>query len=92
MTTERRRREEQETEQQYLIRQITHIQASWTEGERGEDGAFTLQLILDNGVDEYVLRPSEDDLDVLLKLFKMSDHAMFDMNRKVVMFNNLAVT
>lgn len=91
MTTETREQDEQQTERQYKIRQITHIQASWTEGERGEDGAFTLQLILDNGVDEYILRPTEDDLDGLLKLFKMSDYAMFDMNRKIVIFNNLAV-
>ena len=35
------------TEEQMLVRQVTHVQASWTERERGQAGAFTLQLILD---------------------------------------------
>jgi hypothetical protein len=77
------------TERLVKVREVTHIQASWTERERGADGDFTLQLILDNGVEEYVLRPSEDDLDVLLKLFKTSDHTTFDRERKVLMFSNL---
>ena len=77
------------TERLVHVREVTHIQASWTERDRGEDGDFTLQLVLDNGVEEYVLRPTEDDLDVLLKLFKTSDHTTFDLERKVLMFSNL---
>ncbi len=77
------------TERLVHVREVTHIQASWTERDRGEDGDFTLQLILDNGVEEYILRPTEDDLDVLLKLFKTSDHTTFDLERKVLMFSNL---
>jgi hypothetical protein len=56
---------------------------------RGQDGKFTLQLILDNGVEEYILEPTEDDIDVILKLLGMSKHTMFDMERKVLMFSNL---
>ena len=84
-------RNEQRTEEQIQVRQVTHVQASWTEQDRGGDGAFTLQLILDNGADEYVLRPTADDAEVLLKLFKRSDSAMFDVERKVVIFNNLTI-
>ena len=82
---------EQRTEEQIQVRQVTHVQASWTEEERGGDGAFTLQLILDNGADEYILRPTADDAEVLLKLFKRADSAMFDLERKVVIFNNLTI-
>jgi hypothetical protein len=82
---------EQRTEEQIQVRQVTHVQASWTEQDRGGDGAFTLQLILDNGADEYVLRPTANDAEVLLKLFKRADSAMFDLERKVVIFNNLAI-
>jgi hypothetical protein len=39
-------------------RQVTDVQASWTENERGTPGAFTVQLILDNGAEEYVLHPT----------------------------------
>jgi hypothetical protein len=85
-------RSEQRTEERIQVREVTHVQASWTEQERGADGAFTLQLILDNGADEYVLRPTSDDAELLLKLFKRADSAMFDLERKVVMFNNLTIS
>lgn len=52
---------EERTERQIKVRQVTHVQASWTEQQRGEPGAFTYQLILDNGAQEYVLRPTSDD-------------------------------
>lgn len=83
---------EQRTTAQIQVRQVTHVQASWTEEERGGPGAFTIQLILDNGVDEYVLRPTAADAAVLLKLRERSDSAAFDVQRKVLMFNNIAIT
>jgi hypothetical protein len=78
-------------ERQIQVRQVTHVQASWTEEKRGAPGAFTLQLILDNGAAEYVLRPTADDADLLVKLFARSANATFDGERKVLMFGNLAV-
>jgi hypothetical protein len=82
---------EERTEQQIQVRQVTHVQASWTERGRGDRGAFTLQLILDNGADEYVIRPTADDAAVLLRLLERSDSAVFDLERKVLMFTNLSV-
>ncbi len=82
---------EQQTEQRILIREVTQVQASWTETDRGAPGAFTLQLILDHGADEYVLRPTADDADVILKLIKRSDKAMFDLDRKVLIFGSISV-
>jgi hypothetical protein len=79
------------TQSRYTVRQVTNIQASWTETERGEEGKFTLQLILDNGVEEYILEPDSDDIDPMLKLFARSPHVTFDLERKVLMFSNLAV-
>jgi hypothetical protein len=81
----------EQLEQQMKVRDVTQVQASWTEQERGAPGAFTVQLILDNGVDEYVLRPTPDDAKVLLELLQRSDHATFDLGRKVLMFSNLSV-
>jgi hypothetical protein len=78
-------------ERQIQVRQVTHVQASWTEEERGAPGAFTLQLVLDHGADEYVLRPSADDTDVLVKLLARSKSATFDLDRKVLIFANLAI-
>jgi outer membrane protein OmpA-like peptidoglycan-associated protein len=84
-------RESTPAERQIQVRQVTHVQASWTEQERGEPGAFTLQLILDHGADEYVLRPTADDADVLVKLLARSKNATFDLERKVLVFANLAI-
>ena len=81
----------QQLERRYKVRQVTDYQASWVEGQRGQNGTFTLQLILDKGVEEYILDVSSDDIDVLLKLLKISDHATFDLERKVLMFENLNV-
>jgi hypothetical protein len=67
------------------------VQASWTEENRGEPGAFTLQLILDHGADEYVLRPTAEDTDVIIKLLARSSNATFDLDRKVLMFGNLTI-
>jgi len=82
---------EQQAQARYKVRQVTNIQASWTETERGEEGKFTLQLILDNGVEEYILQPDADDIEPMLKLFKRSSHVTFDLERKVLMFSNLTV-
>jgi hypothetical protein len=78
-------------ERQIQVRQVTHVQASWTEQDRGAPGAFTLQLILDHGADEYVLRPTAEDADVLVKLLARSKNATFDLERKVLVFANLAI-
>ncbi len=82
---------EQTTERTILIREVTQVQASWTEAERGAPGAFTLQLILDNGAAEYLLRPTADDADVLLQLIQRSDKAVFDLERKVLIFGSIAL-
>ena len=83
--------ESQQLERRYKVRQVTNIQASWTEQSRGGPGKFTLQLILDNGVEEYILDTAAEDVDVLMQLFGRSSYATFDMERKVLMFSNLTV-
>ena len=78
-------------ERQIQVRQVTHVQASWTEQERGEPGAFTVQLVLDHGAEEYVLRPTAEDTDQIIKLLARSTNATFDLDRKVLMFGNLTI-
>jgi hypothetical protein len=84
-------RQSTSAERQIQVRQVTHVQASWTEQDRGDAGAFTVQLILDHGADEYVLRPTAEDTDLLVKLLARSSNATFDVERKVLMFGNLTV-
>jgi hypothetical protein len=80
---------EEHTEQLIQVRRVTHLHAAWTETERGAPGAFTLQLVLDNGAHEYILRPPANDADVLLALWARSESATFDLGRKVLMFSNI---
>jgi hypothetical protein len=82
---------EERTERRITVRQVTHVQGSWTEQERGAPGAFTLQLILDHGADEYVLRPTAQDAQVLLQLLGRSERAVFDLERKVLIVGTLTL-
>ena len=86
---EQKDQQEQQTARGYTIRQVTQMQPSWSEAERGEDGKFFVQLILDNGVDEYVLQPSSDDVDVILGMFEKSKHTIWDDQRKILIFDNI---
>jgi hypothetical protein len=80
---------EQNTEHRIRVRQVTDVQASWTESERGAPGAFTVQLILDNGAEEYVLQPTAEDTKVALELFKRAKVVYFDLDRKVLIPNDI---
>lgn len=82
---------EEHTEQQITVRQVTDIQASYTELERCSEGAFTVQLILDDGAEEYVLQPTADDMKVMLRLASNNQAVMFDLERKVLITSNLSL-
>ncbi len=83
--------QEQRTESAIKVRQVTDYQASWTEQERGAPGAFTFQLILDDGAEEYVLRPTAEDAKVIRKLLAKSDSLVFDLERRVLIAGDLPV-
>ena len=82
---------ESNTEQNIMVRQVTDVHANWSEQERGGPGKFSYQLILDNGAEEYAIRPEAEDADVLIELFKLTDKIYFDMSRQVLLFGNISV-
>ncbi len=82
---------ERNVEQQITVRQVTNVHANWSEQERGEPGKFSFQLILDNGAEEYAIRPPAEDSDVLMDLFKKSETVYFDMGRQVLIFGNISL-
>ncbi len=82
---------EERTEQAIQVRQVTDYQASWTEEERGAPGAFTFQLILDDGAEEYVIRPTAEDAKVIRKLLDRSEALVFDLERRVLIARDLPV-
>lgn len=82
---------EQRTEGRIRVRQVTNVQFSWSEGGRGGHGAFTLQLVLDNGAEEYVLQPTAEDAKVHLELFESAGAVYFDLDRKVLIPSTLSL-
>jgi hypothetical protein len=82
---------EKHTEREITVREVTNYQTTWTERERGGPGAFTIQLILDHGAEEYVLRPEAEDAEVLSQLLADAKKVYFDLDRKVLMFGNQPV-
>jgi hypothetical protein len=82
---------ERNVEEQITVRQVTDVHANWSEQERGAPGKFSFQLILDNGAEEYAIRPPAEDSDVLMDLFKKSKTIYFDMGRQVLIFGNISL-
>lgn len=79
------------TDDSIRVRQLSHYQFSWVAAEGGEEGTFTLQLVLDQGAWEEVLTVDSDDADVLRALLKSSDNVQYDVGRRVLMFGTTPV-
>ena len=82
--------QEQRTESAIKVRQVTEVHSNWNEEQRGEEGKFSFQLILDNGAEEYVIRPTNEDADVLVDLFEQTNTVYFDMERRVLIFGDVS--
>jgi hypothetical protein len=82
---------EERTEEAIVVRQVTHLQASWSERERGGPGALTFQLILDNGADEHILSVTAEDADNLFDWLHASTDVYYDLERRVLMFGTREV-
>ena len=83
-------RQEQQTESAIKVRQVTEVHSNWNEEQRGAEGKFSFQLILDNGAEEYVIRPTNEDADVLVDLFEQTETVYFDMERRVLIFGDVS--
>ena len=83
--------EQEITPGQIMVREVTDYQPTWSENAPGAPGVFTVQLVLDHGAEEYVIRPTADDVDVLKSLLRDSPQVWFDLERKVLMFGNRSV-
>ena len=79
------------TKEEIRVRQVTHYQPTWTQGDPGGPGTFTFQLILDQGADEYVISPTAEDSDVLFEMLERGENVYFDVDRKVLMFGTRSV-
>ncbi len=80
---------EERTEQAIKVRQVTQVHSNWNEEERGEPGKFSIQLILDDGAEEYVIHPTAGDAKVIRKLLDKSEALVFDLERRVLIARDL---
>lgn len=60
----------QMTDDRLQVRQLSHYQFSWLANEGGQNGTWTLQLVLDEGAWEEVLTVSSDHADALPDVLK----------------------
>lgn len=79
------------TDDSIKVRQLSHYQFSWTAGAPGDEGTFTLQLVLDQGAWEEVLTVDSDDAEVLQGLLRRAADVHYDIGRRVLMFGTTAV-
>lgn len=71
-------------QQAIKVRRVTDVHANWSEQGEGTPGKFSLQFVLDNGAEEYVIRPVAQDTKVLLKLIQAGESLYFDTERGVL--------
>lgn len=79
----------QGSENRIQVRQVTDLHANWSDQGEGQDGKFSLQLILDDGAEERVIRPTADDADAMMELLEMSKSLYFDLSNSVFLFRDL---
>jgi hypothetical protein len=72
---------EERTEQAIQVRQVTEVHSNWNEEGWGEPGKFSFRLILDDGAEVYVIRPTPQDSKVVTKLMGSSKSRYFDLQR-----------
>lgn len=77
------------TDDSLRVRQVSHYQFSWiASGTPGQDGTFTLQLVLDEGAWEEVVTLSSEDAEVLQNLLRSQPAVYYDVRRRVLMLGN----
>jgi hypothetical protein len=79
------------TDDSIQVRQLSHYQFSWVAGDPGEEGTFTLQLVLDEGAWEEVLTVDAEDAEVLQSLLKRQEFVHYDIRRRTLMFGTTPV-
>ena len=80
---------EPSVEQQIQVRQVTDVHANWNEEERGQPGKYSLQLILDDGAEEYAIRPPAADTKVILKMLTSAEIVTFDLTNKTLILSKI---
>ena len=79
------------TDDSIVVRQLSHYQFTWVAGPPGEEGTFTLQLVLDEGAWEEVVTVDAEDAEVLQSLLSKQKTVYYDVKRRTLMFGTTPV-
>ncbi len=71
------------------VRRVTDIHSNYNEEGIGEPGKFSFQLILDDGAEEAIIRPTVEDSDVLMDIIPASGEVYFDTERRTRILNEV---
>jgi hypothetical protein len=74
------------TDDSVKVRQLSHYQFSFRAGDAGQNGTWTLQLVLDEGAWEEIITLTADDADNLQDLLEDTKTVFYDIDRRLFMF------
>lgn len=74
------------TDDDVKVRQLTHYQFSFRSGDAGQNGTWTLQLVLDQGAWEEIITVTAEDADNLQDVLVATDTVYYDIERRLFMF------
>ncbi len=80
---------EERPQEAIQVRQVTEVHGNYNEEGEGQFGKFSLQLILDEGAAEYVLRIPAEDVRTLMMMIDEADSMYFDTERGVLLLRGL---
>ena len=66
------------------VRKVTDVHANWSEQGSGQPGKFSYQFILDDGAEEYVVRPEATAAKTLLELIGRGGDVVVDTERGIL--------
>ena len=80
---------EQSTREAIKVRQVTDVHGNFSSQGQGEPGKFSLQLVLDDGAEEYVLLLTSEDTRTLMMMIDEAETIYFDTEREVLILREL---
>ncbi len=80
---------EERPQEAIQVRQVTEVHGNYNEEGEGQPGKFSLQLILDEGAAEYVLRIPAEDVRTLMMMIDEAESMYFDAERGVLLLRGL---
>ena len=81
--------QEQNTESAIKVRKVTNVHSNWSSQGPLQDGKFSYQLILDNGVEEALVMPTAKDAKLLRDLLHDSEAIYWDSEKEVLIFGKI---